>query len=182
MDLRQYLLLGMLRIVQCCVGRVAPGPAADPVQQQAVDRGRVLQGRQVPAAFEAREHRPRYRRRHLLGQVAKALRGRKSELASLQGAFLGLEVTVPGEPEMPPLRRWQRFFFVSGEPPVAPFEKNAEALAAAMADTEFAVRAESATNALFGKWRWLHIVVGCIVYAVLVVHIGAAIYFGLRWL
>lgn len=120
--------------------------------------------------------------RHLLGQVAKALRGRKSELASLQGAFLGLEVTVPGEPEMPPLRRWQRFFFVSGEPPVAPFEKNAEALAAAMADTEFAVRAESATNALFGKWRWLHIVVGCIVYAVLVVHIGAAIYFGLRWL
>jgi hypothetical protein len=51
-----------------------------------------------------------------------------------------------------------------------------------MVDVEFAVRAESATDALFGKWRWLHIVVGCILYAVLVVHIGAAIYFGLRWI
>ena len=47
---------------------------------------------------------------------------------------------------------------------------------------QFAVRAEAATDALFGKWRWLHIVLGCIVYGVLVVHIGAAVYFGLRWL
>jgi predicted ferric reductase len=120
--------------------------------------------------------------RYLLGQVAKALRGRKSELASLQAAFLGLEASFPEEPESPPLRRWRKFFFVSGERPVGPVGKDAESLAAAMADTEFAVRAESATDALFGRWRWLHIVLGCIVYAVLVVHIGAAVYFGLRWL
>lgn len=120
--------------------------------------------------------------RYLLGQVAKALRGRKSELASLQAAFLGLDASISEEAESPPLGRWQKLFFVSGERPAGPAGKDAEALAAAMADTEFAVRAEGATDALFGKWRWLHIVLGCIVYAVLVVHIGAAIYFGLRWL
>lgn len=120
--------------------------------------------------------------RNLLGQVAKALRGRKSELASLQTAFLGLDASFPEEPGPPPLRRWRKYLFVSGERPAEPAGDNAESLAAAMADTEFAVRAEAATDALFGKWRWLHIVLGCVLYAVLVVHIGAAIYFGLRWL
>jgi hypothetical protein len=51
-----------------------------------------------------------------------------------------------------------------------------------MADTEFAIRAEEATSALFGTWRWLHIFVGGLVYLLLALHIGAAIYFGLRWL
>ncbi len=120
--------------------------------------------------------------RYLLGQLAKALRGRKSELASLQAALLGLDATIAKEAEAPPLRRWHRLLFVSAERPADPAAKDAESLAGAMVDMEFAVRAESATDALFGKWRWLHIVVGCILYAVLVVHIGAAIYFGLRWI
>lgn len=120
--------------------------------------------------------------RYLLGQLAKALRGRKSELASLQAAFLGLDPVFPQEPVSPPMGRWRRYFFISGERPAEPAGNDADSLAAAMADTEFAVRAEAATDALFSRWRWLHIVVGCIVYAVLFVHIGAAIYFGLRWL
>lgn len=120
--------------------------------------------------------------RYLLGQLAKALRGRKSELASLQAAFLGLEAADPEEPEAPPLRGWRKVLFVSAERPDGLAGRGAEALAAAVADTEFAVRAEGATDALFSKWRWLHILVGCILYAFLVVHIGAAIYFGLRWI
>lgn len=120
--------------------------------------------------------------RYLLGQVAKALRGRKSELASLQAAFLGLDASFPEEAVPPPLSRWRKYLFVSGERPAGPAGDGAESLAAAMADTAFAVRAEAATDALFGKWRWLHIVLGCILYGVLVVHIAAAIYFGLRWL
>lgn len=120
--------------------------------------------------------------RYLLGQLAKALRGRKSELASLQAAFLGLDASFPEGPEPVPLRHWRRFLFVSAEQPAGSAASDDETLAAAMADTEFAVRAESATDALFRKWRLLHIVLGCVVYGVLVVHIGAAIYFGLRWL
>jgi hypothetical protein len=80
------------------------------------------------------------------------------------------------------LRNWLRFLFVSGERPAGTAGRNEASLAAAMADTEFAVRAEGATNALFRMWRWLHIVLGCVVYAVLLVHIAAAVYFGLRWL
>ncbi|HQV04493.1 MULTISPECIES: hypothetical protein [unclassified Novosphingobium] len=120
--------------------------------------------------------------RYLLGQLAKALRGRKSELASLQAAFLGLDASSPAEAEAPPLRNWLRFLFVSGEPPAEAAASDEQSLAAAMADTEFAVRAETATDALFRMWRWFHIVLGCVIYGVLAVHIGAAIYFGLRWL
>lgn len=120
--------------------------------------------------------------RYLLGQLAKALRGRKSELASLQAAFLGLDPSPPNEPHPASLSRWQRYFFVPGEIPDEKPGRSTVALAAALADSEFAVRAEKATDSLFGKWRWLHIVLGSVLYGVLVIHVGAAIYFGLRWL
>lgn len=119
--------------------------------------------------------------RYLLAQVAKALRGRRSELASLQGAFLHLP-DLPGSQAAAPLSRWKRLFFVSGEPPIMVRPDGAEALAAALADTEFAIRAEEATNRLFSQWRLLHIALGCFVYGLVLLHIGASIYFGLRWL
>ena len=56
------------------------------------------------------------------------------------------------------------------------------AIAAALADTEFAIRAEEATNTLFARWRFLHILLGCLIFALLALHVGAAIYYGLRWL
>ncbi|MBS88187.1 hypothetical protein CA262_06135 [Sphingobium sp. GW456-12-10-14-TSB1] len=121
--------------------------------------------------------------RYLLAQAAKALRGRRSELASLQSAFLHLPAPAAAQ-RMPgaPLSRWKRLFFVSAEPPVPAMPEEAEDIAAALADTEFAIRAEEATNRLFKRWRWLHILVGSLVYGLLLLHIGAAIYFGLRWL
>ncbi len=84
--------------------------------------------------------------RYLLAQLGRALRGRRSELASLRAAFL--------------------------EEPAAPTQ----------ADTEFAIRAEEATNTLFARWRFLHILLGCLIFALLALHVGAAIYYGLRWL
>lgn len=118
--------------------------------------------------------------RYLLGQTAKALRGRRSELSSLQAAFLHLQA-YPGD-QAPSLSRWKRYFFVSGEALVPIQPDGAESLAAALADTEFAIRAEEATNRLFSRWRLLHIILGSLVYGLLMLHIGAAIYFGLRWL
>ncbi|ARS28232.1 MAG: hypothetical protein KKD64_11090 [Alphaproteobacteria bacterium] len=120
--------------------------------------------------------------RYLLGQIARALRGRRSELASLQSAFLNLPAPPPDLASEVPVSGWKRYFFVSGSIPAPTSSERKEVLAAALADTEFAIRAEEATNALFAKWRLLHIVLGSIVYGLLVVHIGAAIYFGLRWL
>lgn len=121
--------------------------------------------------------------RYLLAQTARALRGRRSELASLQAAYLHLP-SPPAPPSSPPvpLSRWKRLFFVSGEPPAPVVPAATEALAAALADTEFAIRAEDATQRLFSHFRRLHVVVGVLVYLVLLLHIGAALYFGLRWL
>jgi len=121
--------------------------------------------------------------RYLLAQIAKALRGRKSELASLRSAFLDEPATAltMAAPKAP-LSGWKRYFFVAGDAPAVDLPEDREALAAALTDTEFAIRAEEATNALFAKWRLLHILLACLIYALLALHVGAAIYFGLRWL
>ena len=54
--------------------------------------------------------------------------------------------------------------------------------AESVADLEYAIR----THELFKRWcrRWLmlHIVVSVIFYGLLALHVGAGIYFGLRWL
>lgn len=120
--------------------------------------------------------------RYLLAQAAKALRGRRSELASLETAFHGLPASGAAIPEPQVLGRWARYFFVSGEAPDGSLPAEREDLAAAVADMEYAVRAEAATNALFAKWRTLHIVVGILLFILLLVHVGAAVVFGLRWL
>lgn len=121
--------------------------------------------------------------RYLLAQIAKALRGRKSELASLRSAFLDEPAPPPATAgTKAPLSGWKRYFFVAGDAPAVDLPEDREALAAALTDTEFAIRAEEATNALFAKWRLLHILLACLIYALLALHVGAAIYFGLRWL
>ncbi|QJU58256.1 hypothetical protein HL653_11055 [Sphingomonas sp. AP4-R1] len=121
--------------------------------------------------------------RYLLAQIARALRGRTSELASLRSAFLDEPATAvaPAAPRAP-LSNWRRFLFVTADAPGGDLPADKDMLAAALADTEFAVRAEEATNALFAKWRLLHILSTCLIFALLALHIGAAIYFGLRWL
>jgi len=54
--------------------------------------------------------------------------------------------------------------------------------AESVADLEYAIR----THELFNRWcrRWLvlHIVLSVIFYGLLALHIGAGVYFGLRWL
>ncbi|MDF0544127.1 hypothetical protein PX699_17390 [Sphingobium sp. H39-3-25] len=121
--------------------------------------------------------------RYLLAQIAKALRGRRSELASLRSDFLDEPAPQPSTTRTKaPLSGWKRYFFVAADAPAADLTGDREALAAALADTEFAIRAEKATNALFAKWRLLHILLACLIYALLALHVGAAIYFGLRWL
>ncbi|WP_371422557.1 hypothetical protein [Tardiphaga sp.] len=121
--------------------------------------------------------------RYLLAELAKALRGRKSELASLNAAFLDLPSPPQeqtGEAKSHP--RWLRYFFIPAQTPTAADVKDKDSLAAALSDVEYAVRAEEATNALFSRWRYLHIAAGAILYLLLLLHVTAAIYYGLRWL
>ena len=81
-----------------------------------------------------------------------------------------------------PLSGWKRYLFVAGDAPAGQHPQDKAGIAAALADTEFAIRAEEATNTLFARWRFLHILLGCLIFALLALHVGAAIYYGLRWL
>jgi len=120
--------------------------------------------------------------RYLLAQAARALRGRRSELASLQAAFLRLPSPPAPTSVAVPLSGWKRLLFTPEEASPLVQLQGPEALAAALADTEFAIRAEDATNRLLSRWRLLHVVLGGLLYLLLLLHIGAAVYFGLRWL
>lgn len=121
--------------------------------------------------------------RYFLIQVAKAIRARESELAMLR---LGLDAQpAKSEPSKGDtntgLSRW-RFLFAPTDDldPVdlADTRQRAEALA----DTEYAVRAERAVSRLFGAWRTIHIATSTLLYALLLLHIWSGYYFGFRWL
>ncbi|MET3663974.1 hypothetical protein [Caulobacter sp. 1776] len=120
--------------------------------------------------------------RFLLAELARALRGRKSELASLKAAYLNLPPPPSGAEPPRPLGRLTSLLFRPGDPPTAPAPADKVALAAALSDSEYAVRAEAATSSLFAKWRLLHVVAGVVLYGLILLHVGAALYYGLRWL
>ena len=121
--------------------------------------------------------------RYLLGELAKAARGRHAELASLKSAYEGL---APDETETiaPPTwrARMMRLFFVPDEIEPDELAGQREHLAGAIVDVEYAVRAEAAVGDLLRKWRRIHVTVAAILYLLLILHIWAALYYGLRWL
>ncbi|MFX6230751.1 hypothetical protein ABTF44_22400, partial [Acinetobacter baumannii] len=80
-------------------------------------------------------------------QLGRALRGRRSELASLRAAFLE-EPAAPTQADTaaPPLSGWKRYLFVAGDASAGQRPQDKAGIAAALADTEFAIRAEEATN------------------------------------
>lgn len=121
--------------------------------------------------------------RYFLIQVAKAIRARESELAMLR---LGLDAQpAKSEPSKRDtntgLSRW-RFLFAPTDDLDPANLADARQRAEALADTEYAVRAERAVSRLFGAWRTIHIATSTLLYALLLLHIWAGYYFGFRWL
>ena len=124
-----------------------------------------------------------YLGRYLLGQLSRAVRGRRTDLAAVQDALS----RAPREPNESPgivarVLAWTRRVFASH-----PAEKTSALptrlqLAEAVADLEFAVRAEALVQSLFEKWLKLHIVIAMILYALLALHIWSGLYYGLTWL
>lgn len=121
--------------------------------------------------------------RYFLIQLSKAIRARESELAKLQ---LGLDA-IPAEDEVSQagndksLGLW-RFLFAASDSLDPDDLADARLRAEALADTEYAVRAERAVSRLFGTWRTIHIATSTLLYALLLLHIWAGYYFGFRWL
>ena len=121
--------------------------------------------------------------RYLLGELARAARGRNAELASLKSAYGELP---PDEAEPIAPRTWRDrllgFFFIPDEFEPDKLAGRRAQLAGAIVDVEYAVRAEAAVNDLLRKWRKVHIAVAAILYLFLILHIWAALFYGLRWL
>jgi hypothetical protein len=122
--------------------------------------------------------------RYLLAQLARAVRGRRADLAALQGALERQGSDTSREVRLDDggvLRGIASALAPGGKeqceaPPVQ------RRLAEAIADLEFAIRAESVVQAAFEKWLKLHIVIAMVLYMLLALHIWAGVYYGLRWL
>lgn len=55
-------------------------------------------------------------------------------------------------------------------------------LAGAIADTEYAIRSEELAGSLLRRWLILHTVLAIVLIVLLVLHVWAGLYYGLRWL
>jgi uncharacterized membrane protein YsdA (DUF1294 family) len=121
--------------------------------------------------------------RYFLIQVTKAIRARESEHAVLR---LGLDPSSAsaggGEPSHQSKKSRWRFFFADTDALDPEDLNDARQRAEALADTEYAVRAERSVSRLFGAWRTIHVATSTLLYAVLLLHIRAGYYFGFRWL
>lgn len=120
-----------------------------------------------------------YAGRYLLSQLGRAIRGRQSDLAALRAALdrAAPAATAPAKGGLWRILRDGLVRRDAGTEAPSPAR-----LAAAIADLEFAVRAEALVKELFDRWLKLHIVIAMALYALLALHIWSGLYYGLRWL
>jgi len=81
--------------------------------------------------------------------------------------------------------RLKSAFFVHSVPTdssAAVLVPRAVRLAESRADLEYAIRTHETFKAWFARWLKFHIVISFVLYALLALHVWAAIHFGLRWL
>lgn len=125
--------------------------------------------------------------RYLLVQISTAIQGRRSELAALTNA-LDRELSTAASIQQPiatgMLARVARWFFAPFGNAALPGPQGADPvrLANAIADVEYAIRAEEVARDLFGTWLKLHIVIAMVLYGLLALHVWSGLYYGLRWL
>jgi hypothetical protein len=115
--------------------------------------------------------------RFLLARLGKAIRSRGGELAALQTGLAALPQDPPRDSPARPIG-WRRLFFEAEES----HGIDRTDVALALADAEYAVRSEQALQSVLQRWLNLHIIVAVILSVLLVLHIWAGLYFGLRWL
>lgn len=131
--------------------------------------------------------------RYLLRMITADMRQQQDTLTGLRAAYdHGAAELVQDGSQMATLRPyagfWRRlvavFFVNAGHDTVQPMPAAARALrlAESMADMEYAVRTHEICRRAFGSWLACHIMVTCILYLLLLLHIWSAWYFGLRWL
>ena len=132
--------------------------------------------------------------RYLMSGFAKEIREKNAMLAELQGAYDEAVVAIGSNPEtVRTLRPFSGFFsrlmagfFLSESVPQTStptgHAMSLVRLTESIADVEFAIRTHEEFKHWFGKWLKFHIVISLLLYLLIVLHIWAAVHFGLRWL
>lgn len=101
--------------------------------------------------------------RHLLGFIAEDALAKEAELATLRARYD--RMAAPG----------------SGGAAAFDTAVMAMPLVESMADLEYAILAENRLRTVFSRWLKWHLAVSAGLYVLLVVHVWAALEFGLRW-
>jgi hypothetical protein len=117
---------------------------------------------------------------HEIADQLVILQTARGDLDSAWGVLKNSPAEMRGLPKAPVLTAGLASlgFELDADGPAGQVTRTAESVA----DLEYAIR----THELFKRWcrRWLtlHIVLSVILYGLLALHIGAGVYFGLRWL
>jgi len=128
--------------------------------------------------------------RYLMSFIAEELREKRETLAGLRKEYAALASAAAENPqtaEMVGVMRHLRarlltWAFAGDTSPAAlPPAARALRLAESIADVEYAIASHEQFKRAFGVWLKFHIVISLVLYALLGMHVWAAIYFGLRW-
>lgn len=130
--------------------------------------------------------------RHFKAHVSEELREKEQILASLRIAYSDTAKELAHQPDAPAIasirhglfaRIALRFFAsedLDGQSALA-LSARAMRLAESIADLEYAIKSHELLKRRFAIWLKLHIAASVVFYLLLVLHVWAGIYFGLRW-
>ncbi|MGY8633996.1 iron reductase [Bradyrhizobium sp. 14AA] len=112
--------------------------------------------------------------RYYLPQTAMELRQQQSHLATLRSAYEHTAATVSSPDRVVRDETGMR----------APALQNVPLLQLVdgISDLESAIGSSETVKTIFMQWMGLHVVAAIVMYALLVVHVAAEVYYGLRWL
>lgn len=126
--------------------------------------------------------------RYLMSRINKEIKSKRSMLAEANAQYERALEDLRVYPEQASLaRRFQhilaRMFLSVGDDGSAPLPAGIRTvrLAESVADLEYAVSTHETFKRAFARWLKLHIILSCVLYVLLGLHIWGAIYFGLRW-
>lgn len=142
--------------------------------------------------------------RHLLGLLSHELRDRQEILARLRESYQRTAEELARHPAPPAAaaavpswaasrgffrRAVEGIFFDQREQPdpedgalrLSALRSRALRLAEAIADLEYAVASDELLKRRLSRWLTVHIAVSVAFYGLLALHVGAALYYGLRW-
>lgn len=133
--------------------------------------------------------------RYLMNQFSVEIREKKKILAELEAAYRQTASDLAARPDRARLLRpfsgfFSRLaagFFLNENVPGINRDSPATdvgttlRLSEAISDVEYAIKTHESFKRWFGTWLKIHIVLSVVLYALLALHVWAAIHFGLRW-